>query len=44
MITHNISLDMLEPGIPPRIQVKQGDSMSRNVRITPKIFATFPFS
>ena len=34
MITHNISLDMLEPGIPPRIQVKQGDSMSRNVRIT----------
>jgi hypothetical protein len=33
-ITHKIALDMMRPEIPPRIQVKQGDSMTRALEIT----------
>ena len=33
LIHHDITIDILEPGPTPRIQVKQGDSYSRNIRI-----------
>ena len=33
LINHDITLDILTPGPTPRIQVKQGDSFSRNIRI-----------
>lgn len=32
-INHDISIDMADPGPTPRVCVKQGDVMSRNVRI-----------
>ncbi len=32
-INHDISIDMVNPGTPPRVYVKQGDVLSRNVRI-----------
>lgn len=32
-INHDISIDMANPGPAPRVYVKQGDVMSRNVRI-----------
>lgn len=32
-INHDISIDMVNPGTAPRVYVKQGDVMSRNVRI-----------
>ena len=36
-INHDISIDMVNSGTPPRVYVKQGDVMSRNVRI--RLFA-----
>ncbi len=33
LITHEIDIDLVNPGTTPRIQVKQGDVMTRNVRI-----------
>lgn len=33
-ITHDIEIDLVHPGTTPRVYVKQGDVMSRNVRIT----------
>lgn len=33
LITHEISIDLVKPDTTPRIQVKQGDVMSRNVLI-----------
>ncbi len=33
LINHDITLDIVNPGPTPRIQVKQGDSYSRNIRI-----------
>lgn len=33
MITHNLSLDMMNPGSPARIQVKQGDTLTHSLRI-----------
>lgn len=33
LIIHTISLDMMHPDTPPRIQVKQGDIYSRGLRI-----------
>lgn len=33
LITHEISIDLVNPDTAPRIQVKQGDVMSRNVLI-----------
>ena len=34
LITHKLSLDLMQPGIPQRIQVKQGDTLSRCLEIT----------
>lgn len=33
MITHKIEIDLTNPGPTPRIQVKQGDTLSRRVQI-----------
>ena len=33
LINHDITLDIVNPGPTPRIQVKQGDTYSRNIRI-----------
>lgn len=33
MIVHNLSLDMMRPSNPERIQVKQGDTMSRSLEL-----------
>jgi hypothetical protein len=33
LITHKLSLDLMQPGTPQRIQVKQGDSMSHTLEI-----------
>jgi len=33
LINHDIILDITDPGPTPRIQLKQGDSYSRNIRI-----------
>ena len=33
ILEHTISLDMLEPGTPPRIQVKQGDTTTHSLNI-----------
>ncbi len=33
LITHEVDIDLVNPGPAPRIQVKQGDVMTRNVRI-----------
>ncbi len=34
LITHKITLDMMHPDTPPRIQVKQGDTLSRALEVT----------
>ncbi len=34
LMTHKITLDLLDPGTPPRIQVKQGDTLTRSLEIT----------
>lgn len=33
LIDHDIDIDMINPGTIPRVHVKQGDAMSRNIRI-----------
>lgn len=33
IVTHEIDIDLIHPGTAPRIQVKQGDVMTRNVLI-----------
>lgn len=34
LITHKLSLDLMQPGAPQRIQVKQGDTLSRCLEIS----------
>lgn len=32
-VTHEIAIDLVNPGTPPRLQMKQGDALSRIVRV-----------
>ena len=34
LLHHEITIDLINPGPVPRVHVKQGDAMSRNIRIT----------
>lgn len=34
LVNHDIEIDLANPGPTPRIQIKQGDAYSRNIRIT----------
>ena len=33
LLNHDITIDLTNPGPVPRLHVKQGDAMSRNIRI-----------